>query len=99
MATPRQRYIVKPYYFPSTEVGTTRLYLVYDTLNQRYETLKCETFLIPNYSLKGRGKTNEDLRKWFDSISVAYQEWRVTPPIFADPADLQPLIDKAHAIG
>jgi len=93
----KHKYVVKPIYMD--EAALTRLYLVYDTTNQIYEsTADGIYYMVPNYTLTGDRRVMEDLRAWFESLGCHMSEWRVAPPAFAQPGQLDKYIKTATPI-
>ena len=92
----RHKYVVKPIFMD--EAGRHRLYLVYDTTNQRYESTPIGNIMVPNFTLTGDRHVMEDLRSWFESMGCGMSEWKVAPPGYAQPGQLDKYIKMAQPI-
>jgi len=77
-------FIVKPIYFKRDPEDPYRMYLIFDTENQRYErTSTGQNIMVPNYALNRNGKTVlNELKEHFLAKGIQQGGWRLTAPSF-----------------
>ena len=77
-------FVVKPMYFKRSWGKPYRLYLVYDTENNRYEAIgKNRRVLVPNYAFEGQDTVLNELKEHFEARGIRQQGWRLHAPEFA----------------